>query len=174
VNVCVRLSTPAATSGLYFTTTMSTTVTTTQTQDHGLLFLSNHSLDEAKHFGLDVQKYTLSHDPEASITVTGSEVVVKYNPEVAAGVLSRTQTFTSKPPYTYYTLQIPNTTRKGHLYFRGEPPASGDSEFWIQQYPPYFGGDGRLVVEFWTDSSITAVFKTDDNNFGAAGKGSWD
>jgi hypothetical protein len=147
--------------------------TTTQSQDHALLFLSNHSLAEAKHFGLDVNKETLNHDPAATITVTGSEVVVKYNPAVATQSLP-VRTFTSKPPYSYYTcayynlletsirltlvaVQIPDTTRTGHLYFRGHPPASGDSEFWIQQYPPYFGGEGRLIVEFWTGSRISAI-----------------
>ncbi|KAJ7678163.1 hypothetical protein DFH06DRAFT_1168053 [Mycena polygramma] len=73
----------------------------------------------------------------------------------------------------------PGTTFKqvsnapGTIYTRQTIPA-GNSEFWIQQYPASQGeAVGRTVVEFWADNTITAVFKTDNDNFGGQGKGTW-
>jgi hypothetical protein len=78
---------------------LTTMATTTQHQDHALLFLSNHSLEEAAHFGLNINKQTLSHDPSATITVSGDKVVVEYSvPDSDAK-----RVFTSQPPYSFYT-----------------------------------------------------------------------
>lgn len=56
-----------------------------------------------------------------------------------------------------YSVKLPDIAgRKGTLFLRGTAP-SGDSTFWIQQYPPYIGGEGRLVVEFWNKERIQAV-----------------
>ncbi|KDR73939.1 hypothetical protein GALMADRAFT_250625 [Galerina marginata CBS 339.88] len=56
---------------------------------------------------------------------------------------------------------------------RNAPLPQGENTFWMQQYPANDGGVGRTVIEFYTDNVITAVFKTNVDNFGTAGSGSW-
>jgi len=86
--------------------------TTTQHQDHALLFLSNHSLEEAEHFGLNINKQTLNHDPSATITVSGDKVVVEYTvPDSDAKRI-----FTSQPPYSFYTCMCHNLLDLFALY----------------------------------------------------------
>jgi len=94
------------------TALLTTMATTTQHQDHALLFLSNHSLAEAEHFGLNINKQTLSHDPSATITASGDKVVVEYSvPDSDAKRI-----FTSQPPYSFYTCTYLNPSDPIALY----------------------------------------------------------
>ena len=60
--------------------------------------------------------------------------------------------------FIYTAVQIPPTKGPidGTLFYIGNAP-TGESSFWIQQYPTYFGERGRIVVEFWNGSQIQAV-----------------
>ncbi len=52
----------------------------------------------------------------------------------------------------------PVNSAAGSIYYIGDPPQN-DCDFWIQQYPTYFGERGRVVVEFWNNNEIVAVVR---------------
>ncbi|KAJ6448371.1 hypothetical protein C8R47DRAFT_1172136 [Mycena vitilis] len=98
---------------------------------------------------------------DLSIMITQKEGMATFKSTGSLGFLNPGTTFhqVSNAPGTIYTRQaIPR----------------GDSEFWVQQYPASQGeAVGRTVVEFWANNTITAVFKTDNDNFGGQGNGTW-
>ncbi|KAF8834696.1 hypothetical protein BDN67DRAFT_975830 [Paxillus ammoniavirescens] len=74
--------------------------------------------------------------------------------------------------------------KPGTLYVRGEYPPPGQSGFNAQQFPQYplKGGAelpgatsvaGRVVIDFWNQQRITAVFKTNAENYISGGTGTW-
>lgn len=151
--------------------------------DSGLLFLAHHSTADAKKLGFPLLKEgTDAHDVPATLTLvndpSGQKVHIKVVP-----TSSNVAPFEFYDQYSFYSsehislmnmvvrvqpsnvwltfarllVKLPNISgREGTLYLRGTAP-SGASTFWIQQYPPYIGGEGRLVVEFWNDKGIQAV-----------------
>jgi len=102
--------------------------------------------------------------------------------------------FVSKAPYQYTTTTkyLPTSAQHvpGTFYTRHQDPNTwATSSVFIQQYPTYQKGGsqdgllppppgetvaGRVVVDFWNNSEVIGVFKTDAENYGAGATGKWE
>ncbi|KAH7885589.1 hypothetical protein F5I97DRAFT_1928968 [Phlebopus sp. FC_14] len=164
-----------------------------------LAFLLVHDPEDAKRLGYhlplksqhpDKAAEETVHDVKAYLTVrTTKKYPLEQSITVVAPDIGRTFTHTGPypwPPYNPFPLQD-TSDRVGTLYLRGTIPDLGDSGFVAQQFPRYpllapqlpdFGGVdpprlGRVVIDFWTSARITAVFKTDEENYVSGGNGVW-
>ncbi|PBK60047.1 hypothetical protein ARMSODRAFT_1009485 [Armillaria solidipes] len=149
---------------------MAPTLTSTTKLSHedGLLLLVAHAHNAGLH---DVVKsLAVSADGTAKVQdATGFVTVSDGVVTVTAGG----KKFTSKPLGGY----VKDISTRGTLFFRPEGASvlEGDNEIWYQHYPSYeTGGLGQVVIDFWTDDKIVAVFKTNvDNDHGSWGEGTW-
>ncbi|EGN95617.1 hypothetical protein SERLA73DRAFT_162419 [Serpula lacrymans var. lacrymans S7.3] len=148
----------------------------TDTRDFNLdlvlhpLYDSDHPL--GAHLRNLVKAGNFSSDPSARVDITPH----------GAGGLKATVTV-GDPAHKQFqgffatgtaTSNVDVQSATGRLFYRGSPPADGDNKFWIQQFPgPTPKETGRLVLEFYTDERLTAVFKTDRGNGGTEGSGAW-
>ncbi|KAK0232772.1 hypothetical protein IW262DRAFT_23120 [Armillaria fumosa] len=152
---------------------MAPTLTSTTTLSHedGLLLLVAHAhnaglQDAVKSLAVSADGTPKVKDAAAYVTVANSVVTVEVGDKK----------FTSKP-LSPSVENVPRTA--GTLFYRpkGTPVLAGGNEIWYQQYPSYKTGkvaDGRVVIDFWTDDKIVAVFKTNvDNDYGRWGQGTW-
>ncbi|KAL4076871.1 hypothetical protein V8B97DRAFT_2004567 [Scleroderma yunnanense] len=117
---------------------------------------------------------TIYVTPARMAPVTVQDVVIKLDNGFVFSHQNRA--------YDFYTMIIPYTPpegRRGTFYTSGDGPTEGEQcSFWIQQFPSFGSQYGRITVDI-LDSSlehhrIIGVFKTDDNNYGASGKGTWE
>jgi len=68
-----------------------------------------------------------------------------------------------------------NVMTDGKIYYQGDEPLTpGTNQFWYQHFAPYEeGGSGRVMIEFYDQDSIVAIFKSNDDNVGMGGTGVW-
>ncbi|KAG0704896.1 hypothetical protein DFH29DRAFT_997191 [Suillus ampliporus] len=65
-------------------------------------------------------------------------------------------------------------TKNGKLYLQGEEPLAATNKFWYQHFAPYEeGGSGRVMIEFYDQERIVAIFKSNDDDVGTGGTGIW-
>jgi len=116
-----------------------------------------------------IQNRIIPPHPVAKITITSTNLP-HTNQEVTITVPSINKEFKG----TFYDPQstIPNQTTPGRMYYCGKVPSDGDSFFNIQQHkaPPEVP-EGRLILEFYTKDTYTAIFKSDHDAGEAEGDG---
>ncbi|KAK0232771.1 hypothetical protein IW262DRAFT_1451250 [Armillaria fumosa] len=153
---------------------MAPTLTSTTKLSHedGLLLLIAHVHNAGLHKA--VKKLAVSadgtpkvQDAAAYVTVAGGVVTVEVGDKK----------FTSKPLSGGDVEDVPRTLGTLFCIPGSTPLLVGDNDIWYQQYPSYETDqvtNGRVVIDFWTDDKIVAVFKTDvDNDYGRLGEGTW-
>ncbi|PBK79830.1 hypothetical protein ARMGADRAFT_1040478 [Armillaria gallica] len=146
------------------------TSTTKLSHEDGLLLLVAHAHNAGLHDA--VKSLAVSADGTAKVQDWAASVRVA---DGVVTVIAGTKVFKSKP----LSGDIKDVFAVGTLFFRAEATSvlDGDNEIWYQQYPSYETGqvaDGRVVIDFWTDDKIVAVFKSNvDNDYGSWGQGTW-
>jgi len=130
-----------------------------------LMFLLAHDEDQADRLQLDLS--VVNKDVNGTLSIEGQRITV---------TLDNGLTFISKNKYDYYTLQIPPVKDEPGILYRRDtdhPKLDEIDNFFIAQYPTFFGERGRIVIDLWIDNEIVGVFKTNSSNFGAGGSGEW-
>jgi len=129
------------------------------------MFLIAHDEEHAARLGLDLSP--IKKDVSGNLTIEGQRVIIRLNNGLK---------FVSKDKYDYYTLQIPPVQNEPGILYRRDtehPKLDETDNFFIAQYPTFFGERGRIVIDLWIDNEISGVFKTSSSNFGALGSGTW-
>ncbi|KIK76641.1 hypothetical protein PAXRUDRAFT_835287 [Paxillus rubicundulus Ve08.2h10] len=165
------------------------------TGQSALAFLLTHDPEDAHHFGVHIplkskrdSSYAayaegdLIADPNAFMKVkTISTSPIKQ--EIAIRVPNLKLTFTYLGDFQYggsgsYPIKDTGGDEvAGTIYIRGDAPPPGDSGLNCQQFPSYdgTGKDGRTSIDLWNAQEITAVFKTNIENYayGSNTGGQW-
>jgi len=134
-----------------------------------LSYLTTHDWDDCvDFFGNHETHKTFEPDQNGFITLDAK--AKKFS--IIIGKTSNISQWTFELPGTKFS---DLTNAPGKLYTAKDAKLpTGDNQFWIQQYRGQLGIDvGRTVIEFYTDKILTAVFKTNVDNYGASGNGEW-
>ncbi|KAK0456944.1 hypothetical protein EV421DRAFT_1729464 [Armillaria borealis] len=138
---------------------MAPTFTSTNKLSHedGLLLLVAHAHNAGLHDA--VKSLAVSADGTAKVHDAAALVLVS---DGVVTVTVGSKKFTSKS----LSGDVKIIRAPGTLFFRPESASvlEGDNEIWYQQYPSYGTGQGQVVIDFWTDDKIVAVFKTNVGN----------
>ncbi|KIJ60169.1 hypothetical protein HYDPIDRAFT_170340 [Hydnomerulius pinastri MD-312] len=158
--------------------------------DAALSFLLTHDPEEAEHCGftlpLESSGRNIPHgqivrDVDAFLSITNigqnplrQRIVVEGNMGTFRLVFEHTGGYSWDSTGSFPPRAV--NREAGRIFLRGTNPEAGtQNTFWIQQFPSYSAHNtgGRVTIDFWTDTRITAVFKTNRDNFGAQGTGTW-
>lgn len=136
---------------------------------YALSFLSSHHWDDLESHFADEGARTVQGDLAGIITLdpTSRTFTITFQ---ATGTTNASSWTWALPGTVFQALcNVPGTLFRA----RDAPLPQGETTFWMQQYPSSGGGIGRTVIEFYTNNVITAVFKTNVDNFGTSGSGKW-
>ncbi|EGN95608.1 hypothetical protein SERLA73DRAFT_154966 [Serpula lacrymans var. lacrymans S7.3] len=134
-------------------------VTDTQIAEHGLnLSLVLHPLHNSDHpLGAHLRSVVkagnVSVDTNAQVKITPHAIGgLKATVTVGSPVYKEFQGYFATGT-AFSNINVQNA--KGQLYYVGSPPADGDNQFWIQQYPGQTPEEpGRPVLEFYDEDKI--------------------
>ncbi|OJA13297.1 hypothetical protein AZE42_07678 [Rhizopogon vesiculosus] len=166
------------------------TKNTSLTAEHSLLYLASHDLEHAKKYGIELpfaedntpQDATgFLRDSKGTITIEDRGGLSHVTVRLHTKLLGATRTFNgilAQRPGGDPIMPTPG--REGTLYWRGRLP-EGANDCWYQEYRQLYRQEdrqenwkGRIVLEFYTETRITAVVSSpDDHNTGSPGAGVW-
>ncbi|KAI6155885.1 hypothetical protein BKA82DRAFT_1008598 [Pisolithus tinctorius] len=158
------------------------------TGESTLAFLLLHDPEEAQNLGLHLPLESMVPKTADTVSDLPAQLTVrttKQDPlEQDITVRAQGRVFTHNGRFVWsadrkYALKD-CVDKPGTLYVRGSLPPSGPSGFNAQQFPPYPSREqetasvaGRVIIDFWTNEKITAVFKTNAENYVFGGAGVW-